>query len=150
LISAKKNEPEWMLEWRLSAYRRWRTMKEPTWQNVHYDPIDYEAIIYYSPPKRAAVKSLDEADPEIRRLFETLGISLGEPNRLSGIAVDAVLDGASVATSYRGRLAEAGILFCSMSEAIREYPDIVKKYLGSVVPIGDNFFATLNSAVFSA
>ncbi|HET9234124.1 MAG TPA: Fe-S cluster assembly protein SufB [Candidatus Eisenbacteria bacterium] len=149
LISAKKNEPDWMLEWRLAAYRRWRTMKEPTWQNVRYEPIDYEAIIYYSSPKRAAVKSLDEVDPEIRRTFEKLGISLEEQKRLSGIAVDAVLDSASVATTYRERLAEAGILFCSMSEAVREYPDIVRKYLGSVVPIGDNFFATLNAAVFS-
>jgi len=149
VISGKKNEPEWMLEWRLSAYRRGRTMKEPTWQNVRYDPIDYEAMIYYSAPKRAAVKSLDEVDPEIRRTFEKLGISLEEQKRLSGVAVDAVLDSASVATTYRERLAEAGILFCSMSEAIREYPDIVRAYLGSVVPIGDNFFATLNSAVFS-
>jgi len=149
LISSKKHEPEWMLDWRLSAYRRWRTMKEPTWQNVHYEPINYEAIIYYSAPKRASVKSLDEVDPEIRRTFEKLGISLEEQKRLSGIAVDAVLDSVSVATTYRERLAEAGILFCSMSEAIREYPDIVRNYLVSVVPIGDNFFATLNSAVFS-
>ena len=149
LISAKKNEPEWMLDWRLSAYRRWRTMKEPVWQNVRYEPIDYESIIYYSAPKRSTVKSLDEVDPEIRRTFEKLGISLEEQKRLSGIAVDAVLDSASVATTYRERLAEAGILFCSMSEAVREYPDLVRKYLGSVVPIGDNFFATLNSAVFS-
>jgi Fe-S cluster assembly protein SufB len=149
-ISAKKQEPEWMLEWRLRAYRRWREMTEPTWQNVHYPPIDYGKIVYYSAPKKKpALKSMDEVDPEIRRTFEKLGISLEEQKRLSGVAVDAVLDSASVATTYKEKLAEAGVIFCSMSEAIREHPDLVRQYLGSVVPVGDNFFATLNSAVFS-
>jgi Fe-S cluster assembly protein SufB len=149
-ISAKKEEPEWMLEWRLEAYRRWRTMKEPRWQNVRHAPIDYDAIVYYSAPKRRKeLKSLDEVDPEIRRTFEKLGISLEEQKRLSGVAVDAVLDSASVATTYKEKLREAGVIFCSMSEAIREHPDLVRRHLGTVVPIGDNFFATLNSAVFS-
>ena len=148
-ISAKKMEPEWMLDWRLAAYRRWLAMKEPTWQNVRYEPIDYQSIIYYAAPRKKALKSLDEVDPDIRRTFEKLGISLEEQKKLSGVAVDAVLDSASVATTYKARLAEAGIIFCSMSEAVREHPDLVRAYLGSVVPIGDNFFATLNSAVFS-
>ncbi len=150
LISAKKDEPEWMLAWRLEAYRRWREMREPTWQNVRYGPIDYEKIVYYSAPrKRPALTSIDEVDPEVRRTFEKLGIPLEEQKRLSGVAVDAVLDSASVATTYKEKLAEVGIIFCSMSEAIRNHPDLVRKYLGSVVPIGDNFFATLNAAVFS-
>jgi len=150
LISAKKNEPDWMLEWRLKAYRKWRTQTEPTWANVRYNPIDYESIVYYSAPrKQKKLQSLDEVDPEVRRTFEKLGISLEEQKRLSNVAVDAVLDSASVATTYKTKLAEAGVIFCSMSEAIREHPDLVRQYLGSVVPIGDNFFATLNSAVFS-
>jgi Fe-S cluster assembly protein SufB len=149
-ISAKKDEPEWMLEWRLRAYRKWRTQTEPAWQNVHYAPIDYESIVYYSAPKkRKQLDSLDEVDPEVRRTFEKLGISLEEQKRLSNVAVDAVLDSASVATTFKAKLAEAGVIFCSMSEAVREHPDLVRKYLGTVVPIGDNFFATLNSAVFS-
>ncbi len=151
LISAKKGEPEWLLEWRLKAYRHWLTMKEPVWSNVRYPAIDYQNIIYYSAPKprKAGPKSLDEVDPEIRKTFDKLGISLLEQERLSGIAVDAVLDSASVATTFKAKLAEMGVLFCSFSEAVREYPELVKKYLGSVVPYSDNFFATLNSAVFT-
>jgi Fe-S cluster assembly protein SufB len=149
-IAAKKGEPEWMLAWRLEAYRRWLTMVEPTWQNVRYNPIDYQSIVYYSAPKpRKVLTSLDEVDPEIRRTFEKLGISLDEQKRLSNVAVDAVLDSASVATTFKEKLWEAGVIFCSMSEAVREHPDLVRQYLGSVVPIGDNYFATLNSAVFS-
>ena len=150
LISSKKDEPEWMLQWRLKAYRKWLTMVEPTWQNVHYNPIDYDSIIYYAAPKKQKVLgSLDEVDPEVRATFDKLGISLEEQKRLSGVAVDAILDSASVATTYKERLAEAGVIFCPMSEAIREHPDLVRKYLGTVVPTGDNFFSTLNSAVFS-
>jgi len=149
-ISAKKEEPEWMTEWRLKAYRHWLTMKEPTWQNVKYDPIDYQDIIYYSAPKnKKKLESLDEVDPEILKTYEKLGIPLTEQKLLAGVAVDAVFDSVSVATTYKEKLAELGIIFCSMSEAIRNYPDLVKKYLGSVVPYTDNFFATLNSAVFS-
>jgi Fe-S cluster assembly protein SufB len=151
LISAKKHEPEFMLEWRLRAYRHWLTMKEPTWQNVHYDPIDYQDIIYFSAPKskKNAPKSMDEVDPEIRKTFEKLGIPLAEQERLSGIAVDAVLDSVSVATTFKEKLAKLGIIFCSFSEAVQNHPDLVQKYLGSVVPYTDNFFASLNSAVFS-
>jgi Fe-S cluster assembly protein SufB len=150
LISAKKNEPDWMLEWRLKSYRLWTTMKEPTWQNVKYAPIDYQAIIYYSAPKKKpALNSLDEVDPEIRSTFEKLGIPLEEQKWLSGVAVDAVFDSVSVATTFREKLAELGIIFCSFSEAVQEHPELVRKYLGSVVPYSDNFFATLNSAVFS-
>jgi len=150
LISVKKGEPDWMLQWRLKAYRKWLTLTEPRWQNVHYDPIDYGSIVYYSAPKRSKkLSSLDEVDPEVRRTFEKLGISLEEQKLLSNVAVDAVLDSASVATTYKKKLSEAGVIFCSMSEAIREHPDLVRQYLGTVVPIGDNFFATLNSAVFS-
>ena len=149
-ISAKKGEPDWLTTWRLEAYRRWRTQTEPTWQNVTYNPIDYEGIVYYSAPKKKpTLQSLDEVDPEIRATFDKLGISLEEQKRLSGVAVDAVLDSASVVTTYKEKLAEVGVIFCSMSEAVREHPELVQKYLGSVVPIGDNFFATLNSAVFS-
>jgi Fe-S cluster assembly protein SufB len=150
-ISAKKNEPEFMLEWRLRAYRHWLTMKEPTWANVHYPPIDYESIIYYSAPKskKSGPKSLSEIDPELLKTYEKLGISLQEQERLSGVAVDAVFDSVSVATTFRGKLAELGIIFGSFSEAVQEHPELVKKYLGSVVPYTDNFFATLNSAVFS-
>jgi Fe-S cluster assembly protein SufB len=150
IISAKKEEPEWLLEWRLKAYRHWLTMKEPTWPNVHYPPIDYQDIRYYSAPKvKEKPKSLDEIDPELRRTYEKLGISLQEQERLAGVAVDAVFDSVSVATTFKGKLAELGIIFCSFSEAVKEHPELVRKYLGSVVPYSDNFFATLNSAVFS-
>ena len=151
LISAKKHEPEFMLQWRLKAYRYWCTMREPTWQNVHYAPIDYQDIIYYSAPKSKAdaPKSLDEVDPELLRTYEKLGIPLHERALLAGVAVDAVFDSVSVATTFKGKLAELGIIFCSFSEAVQQHPDLVRKYLGSVVPYTDNFFATLNSAVFS-
>ncbi len=149
-ISAKKHEPEWLLEFRLKAYRAWLDMKEPTWHNVHYDPIDYQAISYYSAPKKKPVlNSLDEVDPELRSTFAKLGIPLEEQKLLAGVAVDAVFDSVSVATTFRGKLAELGIIFCSFSEAVQEHPELVKKYLGSVVPYTDNFFATLNSAVFT-
>jgi Fe-S cluster assembly protein SufB len=151
LISAKKGEPEWMLEWRLRAYRHWLTMEEPKWANVHYDPIDYQAITYYAAPKSKSdrPKSLDDVDPEVLRTYEKLGIPLREQELLAGVAVDAVFDSVSVATTFKEKLAEKGIIFCSFSEAVREHPELVKKYLGSVVPYTDNFFATLNSAVFS-
>jgi Fe-S cluster assembly protein SufB len=151
LISAKKREPEWMLDWRLKAYRHWLTMKEPTWANVHYSPIDYQAITYYSAPKsqESGPKSLDEVEPELLRTYERLGIPLKEQELLAGVAVDAVFDSVSVATTFKEKLAKLGIIFCSFSEAVREHPDLVRKYLGSVVPYSDNFFATLNSAVFS-
>src|SRR6202163_2678646 len=149
-ISAKKNEPEWMLEWRLKAFRVWQTMKEPTWQNLHYNPIDYQKIIYYSAPKqKPSLTSMDEVDPEVRKTFEKLGIPLEEQKLFSGVAVDAVFDSVSVGTTFRTKLAELGIIFCSFSEAVQEHPDLVRKYLGTVVPYSDNFFATLNSAVFS-
>jgi Fe-S cluster assembly protein SufB len=150
-ISAKKHEPEFMLEWRLKAFRFWQQMKEPKWANVKFPPIDYQDAYYYAAPKQAAnkPKSLDEIDPEIRRTFEKLGIPLTEQQRLAGIAVDAVMDSVSVATTFKEKLSELGIIFCSMSEAIREHPDLVKKYIGSVVPYTDNYFAALNSAVFS-
>src|SRR6266404_8440441 len=151
LISAKKNEPEWMLEWRLRAYRQWLTMTEPTWANVHYPPIDYQAIRYYSAPKGRSndTKSLSDVDPELLRTYEKLGIPLKEQELLAGVAVDAVFDSVSVATTFREKLEQAGIYFCSFSEAVQRYPDLVQKYLGSVVPYSDNFFATLNSAVFT-
>ncbi len=151
LISAKKEEPAFMLEWRLKAFRHWQTMREPTWQNVHYSPIDYQAIVYYSAPKSQAdaPKSLDEVDPELLATYEKLGIPLHERARLAGVAVDAVFDSVSVATTFKEKLAEVGIIFCSFSEAVREHPDLVQKYLGTVVPYGDNFFAALNAAVFS-
>jgi Fe-S cluster assembly protein SufB len=149
-ISAKKEEPEWLLEWRLKSYRHWLTMKEPTWANVSYPPIDYQASSYYSAPKqKKKLNSLDEVDPELRETFNKLGISLDEQKRLSGVAVDAVFDSVSVATTFRGELAKLGIIFCSFSEAVKEHPDLVKKYLGSDVPYTDNFYATLNSAVFT-
>jgi Fe-S cluster assembly protein SufB len=149
-LSAIKNEPEWMLGWRLKAYRHWLKMKEPHWSNIHYPPINYQGISYYSAPKKKPeLSSLDEIDPELIKTFEKLGISLEEQKRLSGVAVDAVFDSVSVATTFKEKLAELGIIFCSMSEAIRNHPDLVKKYLGSVVPYTDNFFASLNSAVFS-
>jgi Fe-S cluster assembly protein SufB len=149
-ISAKKQEPEWLLEWRLKSYRAWLAMKEPSWHNVTYPPIDYQNIIYYSAPKQAPRPgSLDEVDPELLRTYEKLGISLAEQERLTGVAVDAVFDSVSVATTFKEKLAELGIIFCSFSEAVREHPDLVRRYLGSVVPPADNFFAALNSAVFS-
>jgi len=149
-ISAKKEEPEWLLEWRLKAFRLWQTMAEPKWHNVHYPPIDYQNMIYYSAPKKTKeLKSLDEVDPELLKTYEKLGISLAEQERLTGVAVDAVFDSVSVATTFREKLSELGIVFCSFSEAVRDHPDLVKKWLGSVVPAGDNFFAALNSAVFS-
>jgi len=154
LISAKKNEPEFMLDWRLKSYRHWsqlaESQAEPKWANVHYGPIDYQDIVYYSAPKpKAKLKSLDEVDPEILATFEKLGIPLEEQKLLSGVAVDAVFDSVSVATTFKEKLAELGIIFCSFSEAVQNHPELVRKYLGSVVPYTDNFFATLNSAVFS-
>ncbi len=150
MLSAKKNEPEWMLKFRLDAFKVWQKMEEPKWPNVNYEPIDYQSIKYYSAPvQKKELKSLDEVDPELLKTFERLGISLKEQERLSGVAVDAVIDSISVATTYKTRLKELGIIFCSISEAIQEYPDLIKKYLGSVVPVKDNFFAALNSAVFS-
>ena len=150
LISDKKGEPEWLLDWRLKAYRLWTTMVEPEWPNVTYNKIDYQAISYYSAPKKKpTLKSMDEVDPEIRSTFEKLGIPIEEQKMLAGVAVDAVFDSVSVATTFREKLAEMGIIFCSFSEAVREHPDLVRTYLGSVVPYSDNFFATLNSAVFS-
>ena len=149
-IWEKKGEPAFMLEWRLKAYRHWLTMTEPHWSNVTYPPIDYQACIYYSAPKpKKKLGSLDEVDPKTRELFDKLGISLDEQKRLSNVAVDAVLDSASVATTFREELARQGIIFCSFNEAVKHHPDLVKKYLGTVVPANDNFFAALNSAVFS-
>src|SRR5215467_4744132 len=170
-ISAKKNEPEWMLTWRLEAYRRWLTMREPKWARVHYPPIDYQDLYYYAAPKKkAGPKSLDEIDPEILRTYEKLGIPLREQKILAGVvedkpeeadgelqpangsrkvAVDAVFDSVSVATTFQAELKKAGVIFMPISEALREHPDLVKKYIGTVVPTSDNFFATLNSAVFS-
>lgn len=149
-ISAKKEEPEWMLEWRLKAYRNFLNMKEPHWLNAKYPPVDLQNISYYSAPKKKpTLNSLDEADPELIETFEKLGIPLDEQKRLAGVAVDAVFDSVSVATTFRESLAEQGIIFCSISEAIREHSDLIKKYLGSVVPQGDNYFAALNSAVFT-
>jgi Fe-S cluster assembly protein SufB len=151
LIVEKKNEPEWMLEFRLKAFRHWLTMTEPKhWPNITYPDIDYQNIIYYSAPKQKATKaSLDEVDPELLRTFEKLGIPLTEQKQLAGVAVDAVFDSVSVATTYKEKLKKHGVIFCSFTEAIRDYPELVKKYLGSVVPTNDNFFAALNSAVFS-
>ncbi len=151
VISAKKQEPPFMLEWRLRAFRHWQTMTEPTWQNVHYPPIDYQSIVYYSAPKskKDGPKSLDEVDPELLKTYDKLGIPLREREMLAGVAVDAVFDSVSVATTFKEKLGSMGIIFCSFSEAVREHPDLVKKYLGSVVPFSDNFFAALNAAVFS-
>lgn len=149
-LSAKKNEPEWMTEWRLKAYRHWLSMTEPEWANVNYPPVNYQEISYYSAPKsKPKLNSLDEVDPELLDTYKKLGISLDEQKLFAGVAVDAVFDSVSVATTFKGKLNELGIIFCSFSEAIREHPDLVKKYLGSVVPYTDNYFATLNSAVFS-
>jgi Fe-S cluster assembly protein SufB len=151
LISAKKEEPEWMLDFRLKAYRHWLTMEEPRkWPNISFPEVDYQDMIYYSAPKqKATVASLDEVDPELLKTFEKLGIPLSEQKQLSGVAVDAVFDSVSVATTYKEKLRKHGVIFCSFSEAVREHPEIVKKYLGSVVPTNDNFYAALNSAVFS-
>ncbi|NIW23082.1 MAG: Fe-S cluster assembly protein SufB [Gammaproteobacteria bacterium] len=151
LISAKKNEPEFLTEWRLRAFRQWLTMAEPTWAQVDYEPIDYQAISYYAAPKNPddAPKSLDEVDPKLLETYDKLGIPLHERARLAGVAVDAVFDSVSVATTFKDKLAEAGVIFCSFSEAVHEHPELVKKYLGTVVPHRDNFFAALNSAVFS-
>lgn len=149
-ISAKKQEPEFMLEWRLKAFRQWEQMREPSWPNVDYPPIDYQDIIYYAAPKpKKQLESLDEIDPELLRTFERLGIPLEEQKMLSGVAVDAVLDSVSVKTTYKEKLGELGIIFCSFSEAVKDHPELIKKYLGSVVPASDNYFAALNSAVFS-
>ena len=150
LISSKKEEPEWLLESRLTAFRIWLKMVEPKWHNVHYKPIDYQAISYYAAPKKQVkLDSLDDVDPEVRATFDKLGISLDEQKRLSGVAVDAVFDSVSVATTFKDTLANLGIIFCSFSEAVREHPELVRQYLGSVVPHSDNFFAALNAAVFS-
>ena len=148
-ISQKKDEPEWMTEWRLDAYRRWRRMRPPNWAHVQFPDIDYQAISYYSAPKGEPPKSLDEVDPELLRTYEKLGIPLHERAQLAGVAVDAVFDSVSVATTFKDQLREAGVVFCSIAEAIREHPELVRKYLGSVVPKPDNFYAALNSAVFS-
>jgi Fe-S cluster assembly protein SufB len=151
LISARKREPDWLLEWRLKALRYWQTLTEPTWPKVHHPPIDYQAISYYSAPKKRGegLKSLDEVDPKLLETYEKLGIPLKERERLAGVAVDAVFDSVSVGTTFKDKLAEKGIIFCSFSEAVQEHPDLVRKYLGLVVPYTDNFFAALNSAVFS-
>jgi len=154
LISAKKHEPEWMLDWRLKAYRFWEKLEkseaEPKWANVHYPPVDYQSIVYYSAPKmKDGPKSLDDVDPKLLETYEKLGIPLSEQKLLAGVAVDAVFDSVSVATTFKDKLADLGIIFCSFSEAVQEHPELVRKYLGSVVPYSDNFFASLNSAVFS-
>jgi Fe-S cluster assembly protein SufB len=151
LISRKKDEPQWLLDWRLQAYRHWLTMKEPTWANVHFPPIDYQSIVYYAAPKRKldGPKSLDEVDPKLLETYEKLGVPLHERAKLAGIAVDAVFDSVSVATTFRDKLEEVGVIFCSFSEAVQKHPELVRKWLGSVVPSTDNFYAALNSAVFS-
>ena len=150
VISAKKEEPEWLLDWRLNAFRVWSQMTEPKWHNVHYPPVDFQSIIYYSAPKqKPKLESLDDLDPEIKATFDKLGIPLEEQKMMAGVAVDAVFDSVSVATTFKDKLADLGIIFCSFSEAVRDHPDLVRKYLGSVVPASDNFYAALNSAVFS-
>jgi Fe-S cluster assembly protein SufB len=150
LISSKKNEPAFMLEWRLKAYRRWLTMKEPHWGNLHYEPIDYDNIIYYSAPKSVKpLQSLDEVDPELLRVYDKLGISLTEQKKLAGVAVDAIFDSVSVGTTMKDELSKYGIIFCSFGEAVQNHPELVERYLGTVVPHSDNFFAALNAAVFS-
>ena len=151
VISAKKKEPEFMLEWRLTAYRHWLKMREPRWAKVEFEPVDYQSIVYYSAPKtdKDGPKSLDEVDPELLRTYEKLGIPLREQEMLAGVAVDAVFDSVSVATTYREKLGELGIIFCSFSEALQEHPELIKKWLGTVVPYSDNFYASLNAAVFS-
>jgi Fe-S cluster assembly protein SufB len=149
MISIKKNEPEWLLEFRLSAYRHWLTMPEPDWPNVHYPKIDFQNISYFSAPKPKKLKSMDEVDPELLKTFEKLGVPMNERAALAGVAVDVIFDSVSVATTYKQKLADVGIIFCSISEAVREHPELVRKYMGSVVPTGDNFYAALNSAVFT-
>jgi Fe-S cluster assembly protein SufB len=150
LISSKKNEPEWLLEWRLKAYRHWLTLEEPTWHNLRYTPIDYQKSVYYSAPKqKKTLNSLDEVDPLLLETYEKLGIPLEEQKALAGVAVDAVFDSVSIATTFKDTLDEVGVIFCPFSEAVQNHPELVRKYLGSVVPYTDNFFATLNSAVFS-
>jgi Fe-S cluster assembly protein SufB len=150
LISGKKNEPEWLLELRLNAYRQWLKMEEPRWPNVKYPKIDFQAISYYSAPKpKNTLASMDEVDPELLRTFEKLGVPMNERAKLAGVAVDVIFDSVSVATTYKAKLAEVGIIFCSISEAVHEHPDLVRQYLGSVVPVGDNYYAALNSAVFT-
>ena len=150
MISARKEEPEWLLEWRLKAYRHWLTMEDPLWHNVDVKPIDYQAIAYFSAPKpKKVLNSLDEVDPEMLAIYDKLGISLQEQKRLSNVAVDAVFDSVSVTTTFKGALAEKGIIFCSFSEAVKDHPELVRQYLGSVIPYSDNYFATLNSAVFT-
>src|SRR5450432_1084620 len=150
LISAKKGEPQWLLDWRLKAYARWTTMPEPHWSNVKYPPIDYQNIIYYSAPQpKKTLGSLDEVDPKLREMYGKLGISLNEQKRMNNVAVDVVMDSVSVGTSFKAELSKLGIIFCSFGEAVREHPELVEKYLGTVVPYSDNFFAALNSAVFS-
>jgi Fe-S cluster assembly protein SufB len=150
MISSKKNEPEWLLEFRLKSYRAWLTMTEPTWQNAHYPKIDFQSISYYAAPKvKPKLKSIDEVDPELLRTFEKLGVPLHERMALAGVAVDVIFDSVSVATTYKDKLAEVGIIFCSMSEAVLEHPELVQKYLGTVIPTGDNYYAALNSAVFT-
>src|SRR5215218_2075782 len=141
LISSKKNEPEWLLEFRLKAYRHWLTMEEPHWPNVKYPKIDFQDIIYYSAPKAKKKKSMDEVDPELLRTFEKLGVPMNERAALAGVAVDVIFDSVSVATTYKEKLAKVGIIFCSISEAVRDHPELVQKYMGTVVPSGDNFYA---------
>jgi Fe-S cluster assembly protein SufB len=150
LISSKKNEPEWLLEWRLEAFKYWQQMQEPEWANVHYQKPDFQEITYYAAPKKKKeLESLDEVDPELLKTFEKLGISIEEQKRLTGVAMDVVVDSVSVATTFKEKLAELGIIFCSMSDAVKDYPDLVRKYIGTVVPKTDNFYAALNSAVFT-
>src|SRR6478752_9252168 len=150
LISAKKNEPEWLLEFRLKAYAQWLKMEEPQWANVKHPRIDFQSISYYSAPKpNKLLKSMDEVDPELLRTFEKLGVPMNERAKLAGVAVDVIFDSVSVATTYKAKLAEVGIIFCSISEAVHQCPDLIKQYLGTVVPIGDNYYAALNSAVFT-
>ena len=149
IISNKKNEPEWLLNWRLNAFKKWKKMTEPKWAKINYPEIDYQKISYFSAPKKKNLESLDEVDPEILKTYNKLGIPIEEQKMLAGVAVDAVFDSVSVTTTFKKDLAKAGVIFCSFSEAVLEYPDLVKKYLGSVVPQADNFFAALNSAVFS-
>ena len=148
-ISFKKGEPDWMLQWRLKAYRHWLQMEEPSWAMVNYPKIDYQDVIYYSAPKRNLLKSMDEVDPELLKTYEKLGVPLAERAMLAGVAVDAVFDSVSVATTFKAKLAEMGIIFCSFSDAVKEHPELIRKYMGSVVPYSDNYFATLNSAVFT-
>ncbi|MEQ1882564.1 MAG: Fe-S cluster assembly protein SufB, partial [Burkholderiales bacterium] len=149
VISAKKNEPEWLLKFRLKAYRHWLTMREPVWPNVRYPKIDFQDISYFSAPKPKKLASMDEVDPELLRTFEKLGVPMNERKALAGVAVDVIFDSVSVATTYKKKLADVGVIFCSFSEAVHEHPELVRKYLGSVVPHTDNFYAALNSAVFT-